>query len=76
MGRLLDEDDVRNRFNKLYGGEYSASELLDDISTAFDKERVVEELEELSYVHEMDDIVYDKVIDLSDAVKAVKKGGV
>ena len=46
MNDLISREAVRERFNKLYGSEYSASELLDSIPTAYNLKKVIEKLEE------------------------------
>lgn len=86
MSRLIDADALCEKIRKIYDG-YMLDEggcapidfenMVDDMPTAFDTEKVVEQLESLSNAEA--DYYYARsndVIDREDAIDIVKKGGV
>lgn len=77
MGRLIDADNLQ--FN---GRNYNKSQMkaildfIDSQPTAYDPDKVVEQLEDYSNVNEAERIGTIPVIELDDAIEIVKGGGV
>ncbi|MFS0843288.1 MAG: hypothetical protein ACLVBT_09830 [Roseburia hominis] len=78
MGRLIDADNLQ--FN---GRNYNKSQMkaildfIDSQPTAYDPDKVVEQLEEVSYERlENNGMGGELVVNLDDAVEIVKGGGV
>lgn len=81
MSRLIDADDFKKFLQALCkaGAPYEeVVELLDKQPTAFDTERVVEQLEEkqYAYIHDNGDYEEGKYYAFEEAIDIVKKGGV
>lgn len=83
MGRLIDADKVceylRMR-DEIYSG-FEVADLLDEQPTAFDKEKVLGELNEKRKIPcigkgKYGDEVYREVVDYYDVISIVQKGGV
>lgn len=77
MGRLIDANNLQ--FN---GRNYNKSQMkaildfIDSQPTAYDPDKVVEQLEDYSNVNEAERIGTIPVIELDDAIEIVKGGGV
>ena len=77
MGRLIDADNLQ--FN---GRNYNKSQMkaildfIDSQPTAYDPDKVVEQLEDYSNVDEAERLGTIPVIELDDAIEIVKGGGV
>lgn len=77
MGRLIDADNLQ--FN---GRNYNKSQMkaildfIDSQPTAYDPDKVVEQLEDYSNVNEAERLGTIPVIELDDAIEIVKGGGV
>lgn len=77
--RLIDADKFKEFLTKLYeeGAPYDGIiELLDKEPTAYDVDKVVEELEEYSNADEAERHGTIPVIELDDAIEIVKRGGI
>lgn len=77
--RLIDADEFKEFLTKLYeeGAPYDGIiELLDKEPTAYDVDKVVEELEEYSNADEAERHGTIPVIELDDAIEIVKRGGI
>ena len=77
--RLIDADKFKEFLTKLYeeGAPYDGIiELLDKEPTAYDVDKVVEELEEYSNADEAERHGTISVIELDDAIEIVKRGGI
>ncbi len=96
MSRLIDADALCEKIRKIYDG-YMLDEgcapidfenMVDDMPTAFDTEKVVEQLEEkkVKFQKEMEECIFKglpyhdstegKIIGINNAIDIVKKGGV
>lgn len=87
MSRLIDADTLCEKIRKIYDG-YMLDEggcapidfenMVDDMPTAFDTEKVVEQLEEkqYAYIHDNGDYEEGKYYAFEEAIDIVKKGGV
>lgn len=77
MGRLIDANNLQ--FN---GRNYNKSQMkaildfIDSQPTAYDPDKVVEQLEDYSNVNEAERLGTIPVIELDDAIEIVKGGGV
>ena len=77
MGRLIDANNLQ--FN---GRNYTKSQMkaildfIDSQPTAYDPDKVVEQLEDYSNVNEAERLGTIPVIELDDAIEIVKGGGV
>lgn len=77
MGRLIDADNLQ--FN---GRNYNKSQMkaildfIDSQPTAYDPDKVVEQLEDYSNINEAERLGTIPVIELDDAIEIVKGGGV
>ena len=80
MSRLVDIDDVKALINGLDSlpWEEEVDDLVNSIPTAFDMEKVVEQLEEkqYAYLHDNGDYEEGKYYAFEEAIDIVKKGGV
>ena len=81
MSRLIDADDFKKFLQALCraGAPYEeVVQLLDNQPTAFDTEKVVEQLEEkqYAYIHDNGDYEEGKYYAFEEAIDIVKKGGV
>lgn len=73
MSRLIDAEELKKRIHCLYSDDLEILEKIDEQPTAFDVEKVVEQLESLSrcstWNHNSDNI------DRNAAIEIVKRGG-
>lgn len=84
MGRLIDADALKNiiESEKNDNDEMcrmcieSTKEIIDEQPTAYDPDKVVEQLEDYSNVNEAEMIGTIPVIELNEAIEIVKGGGV
>ena len=82
MGRLIDADKLKDERRTLpmmsNWGEMLISLLIDEQPTAYDIDRVIEQLEKVSFV-DIDEAYADdgqRMLFLHDAIEIVKKGGI
>lgn len=84
MGRLIDADALKNiiESEKNDNDEMcrmcieSTKEIIDEQPTAYDPDKVVEQLETYSNADEAEQLGTIPVVELEDAIKIVKGGGV
>lgn len=80
MGRLIDADKFKGKVIASHTGSGVIKLIaIDEVPTAYDPDKVVEQLEKDSYEETQDDMnPYDasKVVNLKRAIKIVKAGGV
>ena len=82
MGRLIDADKLKNKLKTLpimsNWGEAFMPSLIDKQSIAYDIDKVIEQLEKVSFVDVDEEYADDgqRMLFLHDAIEIVKKGGV
>ena len=82
MGRLIDADKLKDERRTLpmmsNWGEMLISLLIDEQPTAYDIDRVIEQLEKVSFVDIDEEYADDgqRMLFLHDAIEIVKKGGI
>ena len=82
MGRLIDADKLKDERRTLpmmsNWGEMLISLLIDEQPTAYDIDRVIEQLENVSFVDIDEEYADDgqRMLFLHDAIEIVKKGGI
>ena len=82
MGRLIDADKLKDERRTLpmmsNWGEMLISLLIDEQPTAYDIDRVIEQLEKVSFVDVDEEYADDgqRMLFLHDAIEIVKKGGI
>lgn len=76
MGRLIDVDKVKEQIHCAYSDDLEILEKIDAQPTAYDPDKVAEQLEDYSNADEAERIGTIPVIELDDAIKIVKGGGV
>ena len=82
MGRLIDADKLKDERRTLpmmsNWGEMLISLLIDEQPTAYDIDRVIEQLENVSFVDVDEEYAGDgqRMLFLHDAIEIVKKGGI
>ena len=82
MGRLIDADKLKDERRTLpmmsNWGEMLISLLIDEQPTAYDIDRVIEQLENVSFVDVDEEYADDgqRMLFLHDAIEIVKKGGI
>ncbi len=77
MGRLIDVDELISVLGRDENvGEIITLEDIDRIPTAYDPDRVVEQLETYSNADEAEQLGTIPVVELEEAIKIVKVGGV
>ena len=82
MGRLIDADKLKDERRTLpmmsNWGEMLISLLIDEQPTAYDIDRVIEQLKKVSFVDIDEEYADDgqRMLFLHDAIEIVKKGGI
>jgi len=76
MERLIDADKVKEQIHCAYSDDLEILEKIDAQPTAYDPDKVAEQLEDYSNADEAERIGTIPVIELDDAIKIVKGGGV
>lgn len=82
MGRLIDADRLKDELITLpmmsNWGEMLISLLIDEQPTAYDIDRVIEQLEKVSFIDVDEEYADDgqRMLFLHDAIEIVKKGGI
>lgn len=82
MGRLIDADKLKDERRTLpmmsNWGEMLISLLIDEQPTAYDIDRVIEQLEKVSFIDVDEEYADDgqRMLFLHDAIEIVKKGGI
>lgn len=76
MGGLIDADKVKEQIHCAYSDDLEILEKIDAQPTAYDPDKVAEQLEDYSNADEAERIGTIPVIELDDAIKIVKGGGV
>ena len=82
MGRLIDADKLKDERRTLpmmnNWGEMLISLLIDEQPTAYDIDRVIEQLEKVSFIDVDEEYANDgqRMLFLHDAIEIVNKGGI
>ena len=82
MGRLIDADKLKDERRTLpmmnNWGEMLISLLIDEQPTAYDIDRVIEQLEKVSFIDVDEEYADDgqRMLFLHDAIEIAKKGGI
>ena len=76
MGRLIDADKLKEQIHCAYSDDLEILEKIDAQPTDYDPDKVAEQLEDYSNADEAERIGTIPVIELDDAIKIVKGGGV
>ena len=76
MGRLIDADKLKKQIHCAYSDDLEILEKIDAQPTAYDLDKVAEQLEDYSNADEAERLGTIPVIELDDAIKIVKGGGV
>ena len=82
MGRLIDADKLKDERRTLpmmnNWGEMLISLLIDEQPTAYDIDRVIEQLEKVSFIDIDEEYAHDgqRMLFLHDAIEIAKKGGI
>ena len=78
MGRLIDTDKLKHVIHCAYSDDLEILEKIDEQPTAFDVDKVVEQLDKASDYYEFDEQGKEHVqmINLTEAIEIVKEGGV
>ena len=78
MGRLIDAEDIKCAFNDTNITEYGLypNNIVDSIPTAYDVDRVIEELENLIVYEVLDGLMAGEWIKKEQVLKIIKEGGI
>lgn len=77
MGRLIDADALKKQIHCAYSDDLEILEKIDEQPTAYDPDKVVEQLDEVAFErYGNDGMGGERVVNLDDVIGIVRGGGV